>query len=207
MALKDDVLNNYFSTPLSRRKRSTDTSPSKRHRFSFDEESQINPLVSEGSKEKTNHENLTQNPEAIPLEETQNTNVSSKNPKIKNQISSTKRNQAIKEEKYYPDSFSPFYVPLKGLDIVIKKTKGLQKDILHYIADRCRASGSIDSGPIDLMDISNNYNAPLDFVKTAIKRLLEKKLIVRGPSRRGRAGYSVFYIPGEVKEIILRIQT
>jgi hypothetical protein len=224
MALKDDVLNSYFSSPLSRRKRIAEGSEldgstvPKKSRFFHDRESESAPPVSEESKEKTSKifedlKTIFNDKSLVDVDDTSSISNKSDNvfldiPLKKHIKVAEKRNaEVIKEVKHNTSVFFPTDPSaLQKLSMLIKKTRGLQKDVLCYIVDRCRGSGSFDSGPIDLMDISNKYDSSTDFVRTAIKRLLAKSLIMKGKGKTGPTGYSVFYVPSEVKEIILNIQ-
>ncbi len=226
MALKDDVLNNYFKAPLSRRRkvsegsespeRSGPTLPQKRRYFHDDYVKVDLPLQEEEHKNKKLE--VFKAPEKILFDKTSDAkdlvSIDNKNNiplgfslQTKKKVVEQKNSETTKGRTHNPATFfSTAPSAFKELSILIKKTKGLQKNVLLYIVDKCRSSGSLDSGPIDLTDISNKYNSATDFVRTAIKRLLAKNLILKGNGKTGPTGYSVFYIPREVKEIILNFQ-
>lgn len=219
MALKDNVLNNYFKAPLSRRKKSLEESGQdgsimpRKNRFFHDKENELLQVASEENKGSTSKidENLKADLNDKLLT---NDNISLIDDKNSDSLSKEytkapeKRNTgASRETKYNATVFFPTDPSaLQELNILVKKTRGLQKNVLYYIVDRCRGSGSFDSGPIDLTDISSKYNSPVDLVRTAIKRLLAKNLIMKGKGKTGPTGYSIFYVASEVKEIILNIQ-
>jgi hypothetical protein len=224
MALKDDVLNNYFSAPLSRRKKILENSQSsgsalpKKSRFFHDRETELSSSLDGDNENKINEapEDLKKgaydrslNTDSVSLTNNKSNNVFlEQSSKANIRIDEKGPVGLNKEKKHNPDAFfSTTPNTLRELSILIKKTRGLQKDVLNYIVDKCRSSGSFDSGPIDLKDISDEYNSSTDFVRTAIKRLLAKNLIMKGRGRTGPTGYSVFYIPSEVKEIILNFQS
>lgn len=218
MALKDDVLNNYFKAPLSRRKKISEGSEFsersvlQKRRYFHDSDVKVDlPLEEENENRKAEAARVLVDKitNVNGLVSTNNKDDISLDPPLqsKTRVLEKKNIVATKERRNNSATFfTTAPISFKELSILIKKTKGLQKDVLLYIVDKCRGSGSLDSGPIDLTDISNKYNTATDFVRTAIKRLLAKNLIIKGNGKTGPTGYSIFYTPSEVKEIILNFQ-
>ena len=221
MALKDDILNNYFKAPLSKKKKDQvdkneplEFSLSKRHRFSDRDESMA-PNDIKPALEVENKKYLNSQAQDFSIELTSSKKTAILNNKFETSTgvplplnNMLKKNYETSKGFNTARDFSLMNVRVQGLrelEFMIKKIRGLQKDILLYILEKCCNSGTLDSGPIDLNELEKEYNSSLLSIRTALKRLINKKLIIRGAGKRGNMGYSVFFIPREVKEITLNI--
>ncbi len=88
----------------------------------------------------------------------------------------------------------------------VKKLGGIQKNIFLYIVDVCSARGVLDTGNILSIDLALAASCSVGSAKTSIRRLIDKRLIIRHPGKACRGGHMVLGISKEIQAATLRAQ-
>ena len=70
----------------------------------------------------------------------------------------------------------------------------------------CCAKGVLTTPPINNTALANKLGIPKETVKTAIRRLIEKNIIVKSKSKQGIGGFCCFEISEEIKYFVLEVQ-
>ena len=86
----------------------------------------------------------------------------------------------------------------------VKRLYGLQRNILFQIVNHCISNGNLVTGPITLESLKALANTDIDTIKTAVQRLVNKKIITRLLGKRGVGGFSEFAITEEIKSIVIQ---
>lgn len=109
-----------------------------------------------------------------------------------------------KEEKYLEEieKIQNVKVQKKFITNYSSTLTGHQKTIFEFIYNKCKDNNFEDTGLFSLKEFSEINNIKYATSKTLIQRLINKGLIIRKISIRGKEGFNMFYIPEEViKEV------
>jgi hypothetical protein len=89
---------------------------------------------------------------------------------------------------------------------LIKKLAGIQEKIFFYIVELCCARGTLDTDSILTMDIATAANCSYGSSKMSLKRLIDKRLIIRKPGKRSKGGHINLSISKEIRTAALQIK-
>jgi hypothetical protein len=84
---------------------------------------------------------------------------------------------------------------------------GLQKKIILFLYESCKAARSKITNPISLEHLSDSLKASIGTIKSAIRRLENKRLLTRVEYKNGRGGWSKYSIPEDLFKELLQIET
>jgi hypothetical protein len=87
-------------------------------------------------------------------------------------------------------------------DQSFKNLVGLQRDSLLVVYGSIRKNGQDSSEPLSINFIANSCQSSIPTTKNALRRLQEKKLLLRKEYKNGRGGWTVYRLP---KKLYLEI--
>jgi predicted transcriptional regulator len=93
--------------------------------------------------------------------------------------------------------------PNYGLDALV----GLQRQILFFIYESCRASGSKISGPIGIQNLAETARSTVAAVRKALQRLEQKAFLIRAGYKDGRGGWTKYQLPSAAYNALLINET
>jgi predicted transcriptional regulator len=75
---------------------------------------------------------------------------------------------------------------------------GLQKNVLYFIYDSCRFSGSKITSPLAIENIALSTKTTVSAARKAVQRIEEKGFIVRKEFKNGRSGWTKYELPDPI---------
>ncbi|RUR14113.1 hypothetical protein [Legionella sp. km772] len=88
------------------------------------------------------------------------------------------------------------------IELEIIRLSGKQKITFDIIVEICIATESLSTGPVQTGSLANAAQTTIGTIKTTIKRLIDKNLIVRNPGKIAKGGYINLGINSNVLEIV-----
>ena len=95
---------------------------------------------------------------------------------------------------------------LKLLAESIKKLVGIQKQLFHYIVNLCSVSAELETGVILTAELATISKRTIGSVKTSLKRLIDKKLLIRRKGKCSRGGHINLGITKAIQAAALQSQ-
>lgn len=92
------------------------------------------------------------------------------------------------------------------LMINLRNLSGTQDQIFSFILDVCCSLNALETGPILTHDLAIAANCSYGSAKMAIKRLIDKGLLLRKPGRATRGGYINLALTNDLKINALKIR-
>lgn len=89
---------------------------------------------------------------------------------------------------------------------IVRRLVGLQKKILFFIVDDCVFRNQLYTGPIPTDALKQVTSADTDTLKTAVQRLINKKIINREKGKKGIGGFAIFSISEQIRSAVLEEQ-
>lgn len=88
----------------------------------------------------------------------------------------------------------------------VKSLSGLQRKLLFYIVENCKARSSLHTTPITNENLRNLLDTDKNSVKTTVHRLAQKTVIDRQQEKRGKGGFYIFIVSKEIIEAVIELK-
>ena len=84
---------------------------------------------------------------------------------------------------------------------------GLQKKIAIIIYNLCQLARNKNTEAVSISQLSNQCHSTVGSIKTAIHRLINKRVLIRETFKNGRAGWTTYSIPNDIYQEMLSLDT
>jgi len=204
MALKKDVLNNYFQVPPKAKEKASnptvnDAVIKKDYNFYRIFDDPIREQNSGHTQDK--------------FESNQGQNTEQSQDKLKQNIRQIEKTRTISKDNLRTQSGTDYRTEL-GLNSDKLRTNytytslnfGLQRTIVLFIHDCCKQNRDKVTPPLSIEHIANACSTTKLSAQKTIQRLEKKQLIVRKAYQNGRGGWTQYELPEKIFQEILQIE-
>ncbi len=116
------------------------------------------------------------------------------------------QNKLVSHEGYYSAYSNTNNVIKIEMEQEIISLSGKQKIIFETIIEICITRECLSTGPVQTLSLAKVAQTTTGTIKTIIRRLIDKKLIIRHPGRNAKGGYINLGVTEEVLQIVKNIK-